>query len=204
MRSIFKNGAREGCFSNRKNTCCSTRHSKPDKPDPHVETSPLRSDRLSWWKAVCFQVVKINTLYCTKAAESNTHAMWAGNPLASRDSRSTEGLLLLCLLATFAYSCVSATAISALPLTVLSADRYWEGGGGSKRGKEQENERERERKRKRQLKKKDKNLKPLVIFSDKSWHPVFVACAPMSFCFRVAKRAERICRLVPSALAEHD
>lgn len=47
MHSIFKNGSREGCFSNRKNTCCSTRHSKPDKPDPHVETSPPRSDRLS-------------------------------------------------------------------------------------------------------------------------------------------------------------
>lgn len=82
--------------------------------------------------------------------------------MASRDSRSTEGLLLLCLLATFAYSCVSATAISALPLTVLGADRYWEGGGGSKRRKEQENEREREKEKETAKKKKKQQTSNLL------------------------------------------
>lgn len=208
IHSIYKNGYRAGCFFNMSNTHCSTRNSKRDGSDPCIGTWPPGSSTLSSWKkqAACCQDLMRNTSYivntsdCAKAAEHITHAVWAGNPLVRRDSRSTEVLLLLCLLDTFAYSCVSATAISsALPLTVcwvLTQTGRWEEGareGGSK--KMREGERGSWNK---------KTLKPLVIFSDKSWHPVFIASAAPNFCFRVAKKAKAVCRLFPSAPAEQE
>ena len=133
------------------NTHCSTRNSKTDRSDHYVGASSPSSSTLSWWKkqAACFQDLTrnssniLNTSYCTKAAKHITHAIWAGNPLSRRGSRSAEVLLLLCLLDTFAYSCVSATAISsALPLTVcwvLTEIGRWEEGareGGSRKMRE--------------------------------------------------------------------
>lgn len=118
-----------------------------------------------------------------------THAMWAGNPLARRGSRRAQELLPRCLLATFAYSCASATAISSVssPPRVLSADR--ELGGG----RESENEREKEADKIKKNKKH--NLTPPVIFSDKSWHPVFIESAPLNFCRGTAEKRKNFSSL---------
>lgn len=73
------------------------------------------------------------------------------------------------------------------------------GGGRRVRGREGV----RKWKREKEVGKVKKTLKPLVIFSNKSWHPVFVASASPIFWFRVAK-AKATCRLSPSAPAEQD
>lgn len=86
-------------------------------------------------------------LWAAKAARHVTHAVWAGNPLERRDSRSREVLLLLCLLDTFAYSCVSESAISFVyTLTVCwgltDAGRWEEGAREGVRKREREREKE--------------------------------------------------------------
>lgn len=155
--SIYKNRYRGGYFSIMINRQCSTRNSKQDRSDPCIGTLPPGSSMPSWWKqqtAYCQELMRntsfnLNTSHCVKAAKHITHAIWAGNPLARRDSRSEEVLLLLCLLETFAYSWVSATAISsALLLTlcwVLTEIWRWkesvrEGGSEKMRDREKENE----------------------------------------------------------------
>lgn len=75
IHRIYKTGSRAGCFCNTRNTRCSTRNSKRDRPEPCIGTSPLGSITLSWWKkeAVCCQELMrntsyiLNTSYCTKA-----------------------------------------------------------------------------------------------------------------------------------------